>query len=340
MVAAPARDILERTREKLCQLSWSAQKAGLVPDLTELVVHQYLQDLETRLRARDHGIRWSTLRATVEDLYRFSRYLEASSEEGLAYLRKRFSRYELLEKGQDALKFAALLETGNTTLGLLDQADALLDEALQEDSWRSRHRLRNNAAILGLYSLVPLRNADAELILGETLLWESGTWVVDTEIRKTQHRSPHHLVVPLEPMIARYVDAVVQGDFKPRHLPELREKAVRCGRPLILHPNGSRPEKNHIARMFKKQTGNSFTTTRTMLHSDQAVSRGEAGTRDAMAAAHQTSPRTAKKYQEKRVRQAAITRVQDAAATRRAALLSPDHREELQALSADEAKQE
>lgn len=42
MTAAPARDILLRTREKLCQLAWSARQAGLAPDLTEAVVRQYL----------------------------------------------------------------------------------------------------------------------------------------------------------------------------------------------------------------------------------------------------------------------------------------------------------
>ena len=65
---ASARIIILRTREKLCQLSWSARAAGLVPDLTEEVTRQYLEDLETRLRARPHGIRWATMHVTVADL--------------------------------------------------------------------------------------------------------------------------------------------------------------------------------------------------------------------------------------------------------------------------------
>lgn len=223
---------------------------------------------------------------------------------------------------------------------MLDQADELLEAAAREKDPGARHRLRNAGAILGLYSIVPLRNADAHLILGETLLWESGTWVIDTPIRKTMAHSPEHLVVPLEPEFRRYVDAVVLGDFEPEHLPELRDRAARSGRPLIVHLDGSWPSPTYIPRIFKERTGNSFTTTRTMLHTDQAISRGEVGTRDAMVMAHQTSPKTAQKYQEKRIRQVAINRVQNAAAARRAGLVSPDLLAALRNLSTDEEERE
>lgn len=336
---APARDILRRTREKLCQAAWTAREAGLIPDLTEEVVRLYLEDLETRLRTRPSGIRWATLRATVEELYRFARYAGLTSEDDRKYLMKRLSRYEFFERGQDPLKFTALLETGNTTLSVLDQADTLLERAARENDPEVRHKLRNAGAILGLYSMVPLRNADAELIFGKTLLWESRTWIIDTPIQKTMAHSPEHLVVPLEPEFSRYVDAVVLGDFDPRHLPELRERAARSGRPLIVHPDGSWPSPTYIPRIFKERTGNSFTTTRTMLHTDQAISRGEVGTRDAMVMAHQNSPKTAQKYQEKRIRQVAINRVQNASAGRRAATLRPELLDLLRELSANEKEQ-
>lgn len=337
---APARDILLRCRDKLCQLTWFAREAGLTPDLTEEVVRQYLEDLETRLQARKHGVRWATLRATVEELYRFARYTGATSQDDRTYLMKRLSRYEFFEQGQSALKFTGLLETGNTTLSVLDQADEILEQAVREEDPAVRHRLRNAGAILGLYSIVPLRNADADLVLGETLLWESGTWVIDTPIRKTMAKSPEHLVVPLEPKFSRYVDAVVRGDFGDQHLPALRARASRSGRPLIVHHDGSLTSPTYIPRTFKTWTGNAFTTTRTMLHTGQAISRGEVGTTDAMAMCHQKSPRTAQKYQEKRIRQVAATRVQDAAATRRASLVSPYLLEALRTLRKDEEERE
>jgi hypothetical protein len=310
--------------EKLCQLAWSAREAGFEPAMSENVVHQYLADLEARLRQRPHGIRWATMRATAEELHRFARYSGLASDEDTTYLSKRLTRYSLYEKGQDALKFQALLETGNTTLRLLDKADALLQRAASETRTARRHLLRNAGAILGLYSIVPLRNADANLILGDTLVWEAGTWVIDTAITKTRTRNTGRLVVALEPEFARYVDAVVQGDHNARHLPELRTLAVQRGGPLIVRDGGKYTSPTYIPRLFKTFAGTSFTTTRTMLHTDQAIHRGETGTRDAMVMAQQTSPETARKYQAKRVRQVAVQRVQAAASDRRAALMSDD----------------
>lgn len=330
--AAPARGILQRMREKLCQLAWSARKAGLNPDLSSEVTGQYLTGLEARLRLRAHGIRWATMRATAEELHRFACYSGLVSEEDTRYLSKRLSRYSLYEKGQDALKFQALLETGNTTLSLLDKADTLLRRASAEARADRRHILRNAGAILGLYSIVPLRNADAELILGDTLIWETGTWVIDTGISKTRQRNTGRLIVALEPEFGRYVDAVVQGDHDTRHLPDLRNQAMKAGGPLFVRKSGKYTSPTYIPRLFKTFAGTSFTTTRTMLHTGQAISRGEAGTRDAMVMAHQTSPQTALKYQAKPVRQAAIQRVQNAAAERRAALLPDDLLKQIHAL--------
>ncbi|WP_272007035.1 hypothetical protein [Roseovarius sp. ZX-A-9] len=334
--AAPAHDILQRMREKLCQLTWSAQEEGLKPDLSAEVVDRYLTGLEDRLRLRRHGIRWSTMRATVEELHRFARYSGLGTEENRKYLSKRLTRYSFYERGQDALKFQALLETGNTTLGLMDKADALLLHAASEGNAARRHRIRNGGAILGLYSIVPLRNADAQLVLGESLFWESGTWVINTEISKTKRHNTDRLVVALEPEFARYVDVVIQGDHDARHLPELRACAMKAGGPLFVPESGKHPSRTYVPRLFKTYAGTSFTTTRTMLHTDQAINRGEVGTRDTMVMAHQTSPATAKKYQAKRVRQVAITRVQNAAAARRAALMPPDLLEAIQRLSNDE----
>lgn len=334
--AAPARDILKRMRDKLCQCAWSAREAGLALALSKEVVDQYLTDLETRLRLRAHGIRWATMRATVEELHRFARYSGFVSEENTNYLGKRLSRYTLYEQGQDALKFSALLETGNTTLGMLDKADALLLQATEENvAWR-RHLLRNAGAILGLYSIVPLRNADADLTFGDTLFWEAGTWVIDTEIQKTAHHNPERLVVPLEPDYAKYIDAVVQGDYAARHLPDLRARAMKSGGALFVRDKDKYTSPTYIPRLFKTYAGTSFTTTRTMLHTDQATSRGEAGTRDTMVMAQQRGPETAKKYQAKNVRQVAVRRVQAAAADRRAKLVTTDLMEQIRALKPKE----
>lgn len=337
--AAPAPDILHRMCEKLCQLAWSARNADFEADLTSENVDRYLSDLEARLRMRPHGVRWATMRATAEELHRFARYSGLASGEDTTYLSQRLSRYSLYEQGQDALKFQALLETGNTTLSLLDKADALLCRAGAETCAARRHRLRNAGAILGLYSIVPLRNANAQLIFGETLTWEAGTWVIDTEVSKTRIRNTDHLVVALEPQFARYIDAVLQGDHDAHHLPELRARAMQRGGLLFVRGHGKYTSPTYIPRVFKTFAGTSLTTTRTMLHTDQAISRGEVGTRDAMVMAHQTSPKTAQKYQAKRVRQVAVQRVQTAAAARRAKIMPRELLQQIRALQTTQEDQ-
>jgi hypothetical protein len=61
-----------------------------------------------------------------------------------------------------------------------------------------------------------------------------------------------------------------------------------------------------------------------MLHTDHALSRGDVGTLDAMAICHQTSPETAKRYQQKHVRQAAITNVQNSTSKRRSEVITSE----------------
>lgn len=322
-VAAPSASILDRMCRKLCQLAFSAQNAGLPIELSEKATSCYLNDLLGRLDERPHGVRWATMRATVEELHRFARFSGHTQSTDIAYLSRKLSRYTLMERGQDALKFSALLATGNTTLSVLDKADELLGRAQQTSCPKERFRLRNASAILGLYTILPLRNADANLIFGRSLIWEGGTWIVQTQIQKTQDRNAEELVVPLEPEFARFVDIVLKGNHSASALPRLREAAIQAQRPLFVQPDGSRTSPTYVPRYYKKFAGTSLTTSRTMLHTDQAISRGEIGTRDTMVMAHQTSAETAKKYQAKSVHQAAVRRVQDAASIRRSALM-PD----------------
>lgn len=314
--AAPARAILERQVQKLCQLAWSARQAGLPVSLAQESVDRYLSDLHARLAARPGGLRWATMRATAEELHRFARYTGAP-ENIVAPLGTAVATYAKREKLQVPKKFAALLETGNTTQSVLDTAEALLERAAREPDTRHRHRLRNGACVLGLFSIVPLRNASADLVIGKTLFWRDDAWEIDTAIQKTDAVNPERFTCRLIPGFGRYIDLVLLGDDAPRHLPALRERALAQGTRLIRHHDGSRPGRQYIPRLFKEFAGTSFTTTRTMLHTDQARRRGLRGARDAMAMAHQRSERIAAKYDAGATRTAATDTVQQDVSARR-----------------------
>lgn len=177
--------------------------------------------------------------------------------------------------------------------------------------------MRNGACILGIYAIAPLRNASAGLVFGETLFWRSEAWVIDTEIRKTLSFNPDPFVMTLAPQHGRFIDAVLLGDKPPRYLPRVRKQALDAQRPLFVLDDGTPTAPSYVPRIFKALTGNSFTTTRTMLHSGLSSTIGIAGRDMAMTACHQSSTRIAAKYETDLVAISAIARRQGAARERR-----------------------
>lgn len=309
-------EITKRLREKLCQFTWSAQRAGLPVALSDESVCRYQEDVTARSAAGKNGLRWATVRASIEEIGRFARYTGAPPAirrmlaNDLAILASR-------ERRQKALKHAALARTGNTTLSLLDKADDLLEKAEVAATAKKRHQMRNGACILGIYTITPLRNASASLVFGETLFWRNEAWVIDTEIQKTLSFNPDPFVMTLAPQHGRFIDAALLGDRPPRYLPQVRQQALDAKRPLFLLDDGKPAAPTYAPRIFKALTGNSFTTTRTMLHSGLSSTIGLAGRDMAMTACHQTSTRIAAKYETDLVAISAVARRQGAASERR-----------------------
>lgn len=311
------RPIAVRMREKLCQFVWSARQAGLEPVLSEAAVERYVADLMERGRNRDRGVRWATLRASMEELHRYARYV-AEPAEVRERLARQLAQFEARERLQKALKFFQLAWTGNTTDSVLDLADSLAELAATEACRKRRHRLRNGACMLGIYPVAPLRPGSAELVFGETLFWRHDAWVIETAIRKTQARNPEPFVMRLQPQHGRFIDMVLLGDQHPRYLPQLREEAIAARRQLFVLPDGGPTAPTYIPRIYKALTGNSLGTTRTMLHTGLATDLGTAGRDMAMVATHHSTTTIARKYQAESVAIAAVARRQAAGSARRA----------------------
>ena len=224
------------------------------------------------------------------------RFLELD-ESLIQFLAGRRAILESRERCQKALKHFELARTGNTTNRILDMADGLLDGLVAVDCPLKRHRIRNAACILGIYPIAPLRNASAYLVLGENLFWVHDEWVIDMKIQKTRSHSPQHLVLPLASDHGKFIDAILLGDRPHGMLAERRVQAIAARRPLFVLPDGTPVASSYIPRIFKTLTGNSFTTTRTMLHTDEAIQHGDAGIRYAMTACHQKGRGIEKRYQ-------------------------------------------
>ena len=316
--------ILKRTREKLCQLAWSCREAGLPVAMSEESADRFQKDVSERGRRGKNGLRWATVRASVEELHRFARFLEFD-ECLIQFLARRRAILESRERCQKALKHFELARTGNTTNRILDMADGLLDGVRGVDCPVKRHRMQNAACILGIYPVAPLRNASAYLVFGENLFWLNDEWVIDMKIQKTRAHSPHHLVMPLASDHGKFIDAILLGDRDNDRLAERRGQAIAARRPLFMLPDGTPVAESYIPRIFKTLTENSFTTTRAMLHTDEAMEHGEEGTIYSMIACHQVGREIKRKYQLDTVARTAVMRRQSAGRSRRARYLAHEH---------------
>ncbi|MFZ3584855.1 hypothetical protein ACOI1H_22280 [Loktanella sp. DJP18] len=316
-----SHEILKRTREKLCQLGWSCRKAGIQIDISRATIEQFQRDVTDRCKIGKNGLRWATIRASVEELHRFARFLGLDPVL-IQFLSERLAILDSRERCQKALKHFELARTGNTTNKILDMADGLLEAMCAVDCPQKRHRMRNRACILGVYPIAPLRNASAYLIFGKNLFWINGEWVIDMMVQKTHATTPYNLVLPLAQDHGKFIDAVLLGDHPSQRLGERRSKAMATRRPLFVLSDGTPVSPTYIPRIFKALTGNSFTTTRTMLHTDEAIEHGDAGTSYAMIASHQTDWDIRTTYQQDRLARTAVNRRQAARRSRRAEFLA------------------
>jgi hypothetical protein len=116
---APANAIVVRMREKLCQFAWSCREHGLSVRFTPESVALYEQDVRDRSELGKFGLRWATVRASIEELLRFARYV-GESEAVLADLRTRRRALSSLENSQLAIKYFEIARTGNTTDRILE----------------------------------------------------------------------------------------------------------------------------------------------------------------------------------------------------------------------------
>jgi hypothetical protein len=289
-IKVPARSMVVRMREKICQYFWTIAKHELAPEMSIVGIDSYVSELTGRYPDRGHGPRWASLRASVDGLYLLAR-LHGEANEVMTHLRSYLREFNAREKAQRALKFFELARTGQTTDSVLDQADRLLAGVDAELRPKKRFQMRNGAAILAIFANAPLRNASSQLCFGISLFWDDNHWIIKTKIQKTHDARPELLVLPLHPECGKFVDAIILGDASPVMLPTLRMQALATQRQLFCLYDETPAAATYVPRIFKQLTGNSFTTLRVMHYSDAITHHGAEGIELARPAAHH-SPAT------------------------------------------------
>jgi hypothetical protein len=261
------------------------------------------------------------MRATAEELYRFSRMVGAAQDQQQRIARL-LGECASRERLQMALKHFKILESGHTTDSILDLAESLLATSSSLTCPAKRHRMRNASCILGLYAIAPLRNASAFLVFGKTLFWRNGQWVIETRIQKTAQYNARAFVMPLEPETGRFIDALVLGEASITELPELRRQVLAAERPLFILPDGTAAAPSYIPRIFKAVTGISFTSTRSLLYTDEMIHNDASGVESARVACHHdANSRMVDTYRLTSVAVHAVDRLRAGKANRRQAIM-------------------
>ncbi|MCO8146385.1 hypothetical protein NHN26_14245 [Rhodovulum tesquicola] len=257
---------------------------------------------EDRLRAR--GRRPATLHTATMRLRQFGHRIgeEAYILEALKTHEKTLRR---AKRGVVPLKEARLAaipdlqETWSLALGLLEASHGPGDRA-------SLFRLRNEAAVLALWTLLPLRLEDGTLRWGEHVVFEDGQYWIDI----TTNKEGVPLRGRLHPRLTRFLDALVLQGVDPAYLPEMRERAQERRAPLFRKSDGAALSKGYPSTVWRKHLGTGAHIARTRIHTELGK-LGPAGVDAALALCAQIDPESRLFYQGKAVAAAQMARGQE-----------------------------
>ena len=244
-----APSILKRMTSRLGMFAWSAERASLPLDLSEIAALKVLYDdmrarsvakqrrsdkKEGRIRT-DYTPRWSYLRSTWEELRRFAK-AHGMSQDVYEQLTMTYTELAELEKRQESSKIAKA-RTAGSRMELFRKAEAMLDDAKFEKHAHQRHALRNRAAAIALGCAVPARPEDVVThhIFGHGITFEPGrnAYRFRYTPQKTRFSTGQKINIPLRPAWNKFIDALILQDQDPRYLGQLRAKAINVTAPLI-----------------------------------------------------------------------------------------------------------
>lgn len=191
-----------------------------------------------------------------------------------------------------------LKETWQIALNLLDDSSHVSRQA-------TALRLVNEATILALWTLLPLRLGDGQLCWGAEVGWDRSQYRVDIDTEKAD--------VPLQgklhPWLTPFLDALLLGGVDQAYLGLMRERAQSGNLPLFRDTTGRMLSTGYPSRVWRTHMGTGAHIARTRVHTELGR-LGPEGVEAALALCAQRDPATAADYQAQAVARAKIDRGQ------------------------------
>lgn len=171
---------------------------------------------------------------------------------------------------------------------------------------QTRLRLLNEAVVLALWTLVPLRLRDGQLMWGRDIRFEAGRYRINIVTSKEEEPLQRALHVVLTP----FLDALVLRGMSENWLDELRRRALNDGSPLFRDVDGRQLVASYPSKVWRQHLGTGAHIARTRVHSELGQ-LGPEGVTAALALNAQRDARTAAAYQSAAVAVASHRRSQD-----------------------------
>lgn len=293
-----------------------ASPAASVVDSIEEVLREYAKVVLDRglpLEITIEGVRaleeTRTARAGTKKKPRYSHDGDRPATRHTAVMRLRLFGEWL---GVDPLVLAALRRHENALRRGLNSVNKLKDGRVERlpslsDTWclaedlltRSRtarrrqtgQRLMNEAAAIALWTFLPLRLKDGQLVWGRDIFIVGDRYAVDIDT----HKEGEPLRGRLHPDLTPFLDALVLQGVDPIHLEVMRARACEGHLPVFRATNGRILSASYPSSVWRGHFGTGAHIARTRVHSEFALLGPEAVEAGVALTAHK-DPRSKEEY--------------------------------------------
>jgi hypothetical protein len=185
-------------------------------------------------------------------------------------------------------------------------ATTLLTDSVITTRRQTKLRLLNEAAILALWTLLPLRLRDGQLIWGRDVTFDGAGYRIDIET----HKEHQPLQGALHAVLTPFLDALVLRGLDRAYLDEIRQRAITGEAPMFGGVDGRMLSSGYPSQVWRVHMGTGAHISRSRIHSELGQ-LGADGVEIALALCAQRDPHTSSIYQSNAVAVAQRRRGQD-----------------------------
>ncbi|MCB1313882.1 MAG: hypothetical protein KDK29_19250 [Sedimentitalea sp.] len=280
----PASGFLATVEKVLYDFARSCREQGIAPKFDNECIVSYARKMKQR------EYRANTRQINLSALNRFRRHVQSDNVNqklirGLFGDIRRDERSEVSRLNQKLSRVGSIEAT-------LQKAVELLEKSRHQRSLILRTSYLCAATALALFSLIPLRVSDSNLIWGENVWFEAGRYFIEVETGKTGRIFRG----PLCDFLTPFLDALLLNGRADAYLLRAREDAVANFLPVFAKANNDEMSDQRVKNIWYRHLGCGMHVTRARIHTELGK-LGAKGVETALILCAQKDQKTAEYYQ-------------------------------------------